>query len=99
MTDEEAPKYIYLHNHDDAFNRAISYTPINDTSIKYIRHDRYIALLDAAVSLHHWLFEVVDKIVPIMGEYVTAPKEHDDIAESAQLALDKWDRFLDGKEE
>ena len=48
--------------------------------------DRYAALLDAAVSLHHWLFEIVN------DPGLDAPDD-------AQLALDKWDRFLDGKEE
>ena len=95
----EAPKQIWLHHYDDRWNTSISFEDLGGNEIKYVRADRYGALLEAAVSLHHWLFEVVDKIVPIMGEYVTAPKEHDDIAESAQLALDKWDRFLDGKEE
>ena len=87
MTDKEAPKNIYLHNHDDAFNRAISYTPINDTSIKYVRADRYAALLDAAVSLEYWLCEIVHGA------------ESSSICYDAQLALDKWSRFLNGKEE
>lgn len=87
MTDKEAPKYIYLHNHDDAFNRAISYAPINDTSIKYVRADTFHACMEAGCSLHHWLFEMVN-LEPTPEVYA-----------DAQLALDKWDRFLDGAKE
>ena len=97
MSDKtEAPKKIYLQHYTGAWNRVYSYFRRNDDDIEYIRADRYIACLDAAVSLHHHLFEITDALLnrPDIGE-----REMADMIDDAQLALDKWTRFCDGKVE
>ena len=96
MSDKtEAPKYICIQHYFDAYNRAQSNSRMYDDDIKYIRADRYIACLDAAVSLHHWLFEITDTLL----NRQVSEREMADTIDDAQLALDKWDRFCDGKVE
>lgn len=67
-----------------------------DDDIFYVRADRFNACLDAACSLHYHLFEITDTSLnrPDVGE-----REMAEMLDDAQLALDKWNRFLDGKEE
>ena len=96
MSDIKAPKYIWIDT-DESFYYVDIYK--RDDDIKYIRADRYTALLDAAVSLHHWLFEMKKKFVPFISADVLTQEDYNDIMESAQLALDKWNRFCDGKDE
>ena len=73
-----------------------SFPNSDNVDIDYVRRDRYIALLEAAVSLHYHLFELTDTLLnrPDKGE-----REIADMLDDAQPALDKWNRFLDGKEE
>ena len=91
MADKEAPKQIWLND-----MMSWSAKKMYDDDVKYIRADRYIALLDAAVSLHYHLFKLTDTLLnrPDVGE-----REIADMLDDAQPALDKWNRFLDGKEE
>ena len=77
----EAPKTIWIPT--NAAYLILLAKKDSDT-YKYIRADRYHACLEAAVSLHHWLFELV--------HHEHTPEVYAD----AQLALDKWNRFLDG---
>lgn len=63
----------------------------NDNEVKYIRANRYNALLDAAASLHHWLFEMVKTY-----DYGNPRSFERDMLDDAQLAIDKYNRFLDG---
>ena len=91
MSDIKAPKYIWIDT-DESFYYVDIYK--RDDDIKYIRADRYTALLDAAVSLHHWLFEL--RKLCDDGVHRCYKTE---MLEDAQLALDKWNRFLDGKDE
>lgn len=94
----EAPKNIWLRraptkDYFSGWDFTITWAEKqeDDTDIKYIRADRYTALLDAAVSLHHWLFE----LVKTYDDGIQRSYERE-MLDDVQLALDKWNRFLDG---
>jgi len=92
MSDKlEAPKRIWVD--PDEANYYVEMYKFPD-DVKYIRADRYTALLEAAVSLHHWLFELKKEV-----EQDLIDDEEFQILQDAQLALDKWDRLLDDEEE
>ena len=94
----EAPKNIWLQiyrevkqlDNSDLFMVGVtwSHKKVADDDIKYIRADRYTALLEAAVSLADVLWRVVSV------EVVTS-----ELLEDAHLSHEKWNRFLDGKTE
>ena len=95
----KAPKIIYLqYRENNKWNEGHSYSRMNEDDIKYIRHDSYAALLEAAVSLHHWLFELLDKEIVTPANCYPEGSDTREVIESAQLALDAWNRFLDGEE-
>ena len=91
MSDKEAPKTIWI-----TLNSYVRQKKLRDNDIKYIRADHFHACFEAAVSLHHHLFELTDTLLnrPDVGE-----REIADMLDDAQIALDAWNRFLDGKEE
>ena len=92
MSDKtEVPKNIWLNPEYMVWRSK----KVDDDDIKYIQHDRYIACLDAAVSLHHHLFEITDTLL----NRQVSEREMADTIDDAQLALDKWNRFCDGKVE
>lgn len=90
----DAPKRIWLQDDGDCITWCSSKD--GDDDIKYYRADRYDALLDAAVSLHHWLFELLDKEIVTPANCYPEGSDIREAIESAQLAIDKYNRFLDG---
>ena len=90
-----APKIIYIQKYDDAWNRSQSNSRMYDDDDKFYRADRYHACMEAGCSLHYHLFE----IIKAEESSDVGCDEMEDLIDDAQLALDKWNRFLDGKEE
>ena len=84
----KAPEYIWRSGPKKT-DRQWSSIKLHTDDVKYIRADRYTALLEAAVSLHYHLFKIMNNENPFNHE----------LFEDAQLALDKWDRLLDDEEE
>ena len=89
---ETMPDRIYIDLCDGAWSADKIYSSDN---VEYIRADRYAALLEAAVSLHHWLFKIRRTYARLGNPSYHGRKMLDD----AKLALDKWDSFCDGKVE
>ena len=91
----ELPKRIWVHidgyhcitwsNYEEGFN-----------GVEYWRADTLHACMVAGSSLNHHLFEITNAL--LNNPEVTG-REMADMLDDAQLALSKWDRFLDGKEE
>ena len=92
MTDKEAPKRIWASED----SRQWSSIKFRDNDIKYVHANYQHACFQAAVSLHHHLFKITDTLLnrPDVGE-----REIADMLDDAQIALDKWGRFLDEEEE
>lgn len=90
----KAPERIWLNWDIKVWGTARTYKD----DIKYYRADRYHACMDAGCSLHYHLFELTNALLnrPDISE---SEREMADMIDDAQLALDKWNRFLDGKEE
>ncbi len=88
---EKLPKRIWVSPY--------AYSPsMPDDGVEFVRADRYAACFSAGCSLHHHLFKLTYALLnrPDIGE---SEREMADIIDDAQLALDKWNRFLDGEEE
>ncbi len=99
MSDKEAPKRIWLQARSGGGgrNRWITWCVdrINDDDIKYYRADSYHACLEAGCSLHYHLFELINA----EKSSDVGCNEMEDVVKYAQLGMDAWNRFLDGKEE
>jgi hypothetical protein len=91
----ELPKRIWISKDKDSHDKWSS-IKFQDDDIKYYRADRYHALLDTAVSLHHWLFELLDKEIVTPASCYPEGSDIREAIESAQLAIDKYNRFLNG---
>ena len=89
----EAPLLIWI-DPEECLRYTRKYKQAGD--FKYVHTDYYHACFEAAVSLHHHLFEITNTLLnrPDVGE-----REIADMLDDAQPALDAWNRFLDGKEE
>ena len=105
MTDvktSEFPKRIWLRADEKYTNASslcirLSESKHNSTDVIYHSADAYHACLDAACSLNYHLFEITNTL---LNDPVTIHNEREmaDMLDDAQLALDKWNRFLDGNE-
>ena len=86
----EAPLLIWI-DPEESFYYLRKYKREDD--IKYVHANHFHACMEAAISLDHWLFEITNTLLnrPDVGE-----REMADMIDDAQLALDKWNRFLDG---
>ena len=90
MPDKEAPLIIWAALDE---TRYLTRDFKNKDDIKYVRADHYYACMEAGCSLNYHLFKLTDALLnrPDVGE-----REIADTIDDAQLALDKWNRFLDG---
>ena len=88
MPDKEAPKTIWI-----TLNSYVRQTKMRDNDTKYVRADTFHACMEAGCSLNYHLFEIQSSL--IAGATVDALK---DLIIDAQLALDKWNRFLEEEE-
>ena len=89
MKDKESPKTMWITPHDGWSS------PERTTSnaVKYYRADVHHACIEAGCSLNYHLFEIQSAL--LTGANTARLK---DLLIDAQPALDKWNRFLDGKE-
>jgi len=89
---DQMPERIYIDLCDGAWSADKIYSSDN---VEYVRADRYTALLEAAVSVNHHLFEITDTLL----NRQISEREMADMIDDAQLALYKWIRFCDRKVE
>ena len=91
----EAPKKVWIYR-AKCGGWSWSAIRVRKDDIEYVPADTFAACLEAGRSLNRRLFELTEML---LDNPEATGREIADALDDAGLALDKWNRFLDSKEE